>query len=194
MRCGRLKLSKSSDKKIVPKDAQFSETNFDLNFTIMQLFSFWDMVDFVLNIHSALGTWTNSQLFYIRGTPLPGPGYDWIESPRQLIIGYHWLSVSESGSQKSLSLQFTMNLSTNSNISQKLKIVKLSNQNQNSFQNIAHLLGGFFFQKIVRIFNDHISKTKNRKIYFSFVSECCTTFRMKKIGSYRWGGGLHVVN
>ena len=57
---------------------------------------------------------------------------------------------------------------TKSTIFQKVKIAKLSNLDQNPFQNTAHL------QTIIGILNDHISKTtnsKNRKIGFSFVLE-----------------------
>ena len=42
---------------IVLKDAQCSETDFFVSEFFCANFSFWDMVDFVLNIRSELGTW-----------------------------------------------------------------------------------------------------------------------------------------
>ena len=43
------------------------------------------------------------------------------------------------------------------------------------FQNIAHLLEQYFFQKILGILKDHISKTRYRNIYFSLVLEHCVS-------------------
>ena len=54
-------------------------------------------------------------------------------------------------------------------------------------------------QKILRTLNDHISKTKDHQIDFSFVSEhSATAWTKKRDGSFSGGGGgkegLHVVD
>ena len=86
-------------------------------------------------------------------------------------------------------------LGTRSTSFQKLKIEKLSNVDQNQFQNSAHLLKQiFFFQMILRIWNDHISKTKNRIIDFTFVSDHCVTFLTKKTALLELGADLCVVD
>ena len=91
--------------------------------------------------------------------------------------------------------------STKSSISHILKIAKLSNLNQNPFQNIAHLSGREKVQTIQRILNDHILKTQNWKTDFSFVSVQyitlhCATFciNKKKTAVFEGEGGLHDVN
>ena len=72
--------------------------------------------------------------------------------------------VSESDSRKSASPQFITKFEYKIEHISKTKYRKLSNLLQNPFQNIAHLLRDCFFrQTILRILNDHISKTKNRK-------------------------------
>ena len=73
------------------------------------------------------------------GFPPSGPGCFWIESPYQLVIGYHQLAFLNLV-HKNLSLDpnSLIMLSTKSTIIQKLKLLK--SVVQNSFQNIAHLL------------------------------------------------------
>ena len=66
---------------------------------------------------------------------------------------------------------------------------------RNPFQNLAYLSGRIFLQKILRILNDHISKTKNhknREINFSFVSEHYATFLDQKMKTalFEEGGGV----
>ena len=75
-----------------------------------------------------------------------------------------------------------------------------------SFETIffVDIFGHLFWSKYLEdseIFEykiDHISKTKSRKIDFSFVSDHCTTFWTKRKNSATFEGervgGLHVVN
>ena len=71
-------------------------------------------------------------------------------------------------------------LSIKSIISQKLNIVKFSKLKLNRFSKLCIFWDKKKIHITLRIFNDHISKTKNRKkIDFSSVSEHCATLRTK---------------
>ena len=72
------------------------------------------------------------------------------------------------------------------------KIVKLGAKFVS--EHCASLGTNFIFQTILRILNNHIAKTENPKIDFSFDSEHCKIFWTKKIGSFLWPFNLHVVN
>ena len=66
---------------MIPNDALCFEKNEKPKIQFFLIFSLWDVVDFVLNICSTLGTWTNSEKkMYVRGLHPPGSGYFWIES------------------------------------------------------------------------------------------------------------------
>ena len=122
------------------------------------------MVDFVLKIRSEL-VWDLKKFrifFYVRRLRPLTPATFGLVLPSQLVNGYRvsLVSFSESGSQNSLSLQFT------TNVEYKIKY---------SFCICFRTLR-IFWDEILRILSDHISKTKNRKIDFSFLPEHCATF------------------
>ena len=118
---------KDRQKKIVPEEAQCSETDLCMLWTVVRFLVFIDVVDFVLNLRSEMGTWTNSEFKnYNKGPPycliiIIKPPYSWrtwpATPPRPRILQdwntlSNWLSgitdsVSESGSQKHPSSQFT---------------------------------------------------------------------------------------
>ena len=63
------------------------------------------------------------------------------------------------------------------------------------FQNIVQLLGQFFFQKILKILSDHISKTKNRKnqLNLRFRKLRNLLDQKMKTALFEGGGCLRVV-
>ena len=59
-----------------PKICEMFRNRFCTKFDHFAIFSFWDMLDLVLNIRSELGTYTNSEIVYVRGSaPLKSPIY-----------------------------------------------------------------------------------------------------------------------
>ena len=74
---------------ICMKDAMcWGEWN--INFPIS---SFWVMGNFVLELHSELGTWTNlEKKYYVRGASHTPPVAFGLNLPSQQVIGYHWLA------------------------------------------------------------------------------------------------------
>ena len=69
------------------------KTDFDLNLTILR-FLVRDVIDFLLNIHSESGTWTNSKvgLDEARWLRPQAPDTFGLNNSGQLFIGYHWLA------------------------------------------------------------------------------------------------------
>ena len=89
---------------------------------IWQIFNFWNMVDFVLNIRNELGTWRiQKKKNYARGTPPQAPRAFGVNPLIQLVIKYHhWLALLNQVSN------FLRTLSITSTIFQKIKIVQFS--------------------------------------------------------------------
>ena len=111
--------------------------------------------------------------------------YFGVNPPSQLVIGYHWLAfLNQVRKNVLVPDQFT------TNVEYKIDhILKTKNRNKkthelkNPFQSIAHLLGwNFFFQMILRILNDHISKliiTKISKSIFHLFQNIVQVFGPK---------------
>ena len=81
-------------------------------------------------------------------------------------------------------------LSAKSTISQELKKTRKLKKYVSEYYACFGMM--FFFQKILRILNDCVLKTKNHKIDFSFVSEHCATFWTIRMALFDEGGGFDM--
>ena len=185
MRHGRSKFLDISEKKIVPKEAQCSETDFSINFAIFcfETLSILYAI-FVVNYESDSETLTSD----IKGFNPKASG-QWGVAPHKLLDLGGRYSPDIKKNLNSSSRQCTTNVEHKIEHIANTKIANCKIEWKFCLRTLLILWDDIFYQKILRILNDHVSRTKNRKIYFLFDLKHCATFWTEKIGSFFEEGG-----